>query len=459
MKKLDPKSFPSFSPNSVLSEKIKTILLTLFFTLLFYLCSADQFFTTRIHGFNVRWGQFLLLGCGLLSWGMDRVRSSVQPSEKEFLRRILKIWMVFFLCYALAALASDFPRLTWIKWGWGLFNIGCAALICLQSRWNQPLRLGFKYAILGIALTLWAEVLALFWFHIPFHTGYEQASYPLIPSFFHLSPVIGYVKTSYSWMGTVFVRPNAFYYEPSYAGCALSFALPLVWALNKDLTKFAAVWQPALVLSAIAVTGSRSGLLGSFLCLSVLTTYAFLKNQPETKRRIFKTILATGLIILVFLVSTDSRKYMHFLFLENLGAQSTLLRIADPKSSEGGRVVNQLNTFQQCLQHPWLGTGVTPASSGSGHELGQTNLNTWLEIGLEAGLLGLLGFLFAVVSTMREAWHKNAQAFPRIWVLAAWAVHFLVNLNFTQTFPRLDYWLLFFLSISLLAQTGRQKLP
>ncbi|HEY5038956.1 MAG TPA: hypothetical protein VIJ93_07800, partial [bacterium] len=214
---------------SISEEPARDILHAVFFAVLFYLCAADQYFTTQFNGFNFRWGQFLLLGCALLSLGIEWVQSPVGASESGFLRRILKLWTVFFLCYALAALASDFPRLTWIKWGWGLFNIGGAALICLQSRWNQALRLGFKYAILGIALTLWAEVLALYWFHIPFHTGYERASFPLVLPFLNFSPVIGYVETSYSWMGTVFVRPNAFYYEPSYAGCALSFALPLVW--------------------------------------------------------------------------------------------------------------------------------------------------------------------------------------------------------------------------------------
>jgi len=48
-----------------------------------------------------------------------------------------------------------------------------------------------------------------------------------------------------------FFRPNAFYYEPSFAGAALSFALPLVMALSYNGTGWKAALSPALLLSAV----------------------------------------------------------------------------------------------------------------------------------------------------------------------------------------------------------------
>ena len=106
-------------------------------------------------------------------------------------------------------------------------------------------------------------------------------------------------------------------------------------------------------------------------------------------------------------------------------------------SSEGDRLANMRDSLKLWQQHPLLGNGVLPQSETDNRGLSQFSMETWLEIGLESGTLGFLAFLFAVGTNMRLAW-KN----------------FTVQFLLSQTFPRLDYWLIFFLSIRLLLNSG-----
>ncbi|HTC22503.1 MAG TPA: hypothetical protein VK859_16730, partial [bacterium] len=86
-----------------------------------------------------------------------------------------------------------------------------------------------------------------------------------------------------------------------------------------------------------------------------------------------------------------------------------------------------------------------------------TTEDMWLEVGMESGLVGFLAFLGAIAGTMRAAWGTASPSALKGLILAAWVSHFVVNMNFCQTFPRLDFWLLFFFSIRLL--TGVAQAP
>src|ERR1017187_86873 len=128
---------PDFSPNHPSSSRnifISPSLLAFLFATLFFLSGADMFFTTHILGFNVRWGQILLLP---MAWpALEKLWIDNQRGSQEGKRRFwfLLYWLPFFIVYGIAALHSTSPLLTGIKWGWGLFNIGLAALVCLNPR-------------------------------------------------------------------------------------------------------------------------------------------------------------------------------------------------------------------------------------------------------------------------------------------------------------------------------------
>jgi len=140
-----------------------------------------------------------------------------------------------------------------------------------------------------------------------------------------------------------------------------------------------------------------------------------------------------------------------------MGTESTK-RFHKKHSSEGDRWSNAKESLARWSQHPVLGNGVTQQEGeNTSQGLSQFSLMTWSEIGLESGTLGVLAFLFAILSNMILAWKKGSGLDLKILVLTAWIVHFTVQFLLSQTFPRLDYWLLFFLSIRLLVKSRQPQ--
>src|SRR5580693_1382005 len=92
-----------------------------FFAALFFLCGADQYFATRLDGFNFRWGQILLLA--VVPFSLKRQGALLRGHSQDgiWTGTVLKYWGSFLAVYALTALLSDNPKLTLIKCIWGLF--------------------------------------------------------------------------------------------------------------------------------------------------------------------------------------------------------------------------------------------------------------------------------------------------------------------------------------------------
>jgi O-antigen ligase len=154
------------------------------------------------------------------------------------------------------------------------------------------------------------------------------------------------------------------------------------------------------------------------------------------------------LFILLFSLSTDGRTYLTF-YDGLVNIFNIFNRLHDPASSEGGRLASILHSLQLWKQHFILGNGVSTLP-GKEAGLGQLAENTWVELPVESGLLGLLAFLWALFRTLRQAFKLNKDVEAGILLGACLLAHFLVNLNFTATFPRLDYWILFFFCVHLL---------
>jgi hypothetical protein len=431
------------SPTPAFSADGKNFLAALFFAALFFLCSADQFFTTHISGFNVRWGQPILLIAAffsLVSLAKEARRGSFLW---DFHKKLLVFWAPFFAAYGLATLYSPTIKLTFIKWGWAAFNIGLAALVCLNSKWNESLKRGFQYAIVLIAGLIWLEAIAIYWFRVVPQSDPASTTLQV-----HLGRLfIGYAQPSWVYQGIQFFRPNVFYYEPSYAGSALAFAFPLLIALHRNKFFFAYL-NPGIVLGAIILCSSRSGILSALFAIPFLLIFVLFKKQNNILKLLLKILAITFSLILIFSVSPLGLKYIQFI--NGPLGMDTVQRVGAYTSSEGDRLSNMVDCIQIWSRHLFLGNGVYPIVNGENHGLSQISMNTWLEIAMESGILGIMTFIFSLLATMREAvvTGKSVSVFP--FILAAWVSHFLVSLHFTQTFPRLDYWLIFFISISIL---------
>jgi hypothetical protein len=433
---------------------------TFFFAVLYFLCGADLFFATRVNGFNFRWGQLLLLLAAIPA-GFDFIKSLREKNISGDLRpKILMGWLPFFVVYGLAALFSATPFLTGIKWGWGLFNIGLAALVCLQPRRNETIEKGFAWGILATAILLWLQALALY--ALPFLTlVHDQGEgSPSVVSF--CSIFLGYAQSSFNFNGLAIFRPHAFYYEPSYVGAALSFALFLLIFLDLKRKTRGMGFFPAIALSSILLCSSRTGILSVVLFLSLV--FYFSRRNPDLSllgKSLTRALLVSLILIGAFCLFPLGRQYVEFIS-GPLGADS-YMRLHKKNSSEQGRLENMRESLRLISEHPLLGNGVTKIVPANTEGLSQFSGVTWFEIGLESGILGMAAFLFAVLANMRLAWDKAPPSLLRNLVLSAWIVHFGFQLFFSQTFPRLDYWLLFFLSLRLLfdsaLSSGGQSFP
>lgn len=443
---IHPVSAPTAS--QFLPEKLRNFLSVFFFAALFFLCSADLFLAVRIRDFNFRFGQILILivAVAVITRLLRTPRKDWFEIEPHL--RILKNWGPFLLAYALAvALSQDLPH-GFLKLGWAVFNIGGAALVCLNNRRWNPLKKGLFLGIAAIALVIWVQFIAIYL--LGAFTTVSQT--PAGWSFIQLSGIfIGYAQDAGHLGSVIIFRPHAFFYEPSYAGCALTLAFPLCLSigLEEKNSFIRSILIPALVLGAAWMTSSRSAILGTSLSmLMIFLGGAFLKKKKLLKNA--SKILFIALLLLGFLaLSSKARDY--FGFFTGISEPSKLaLRVEDPNSSEGWRWANVLNSLRLWKDHPLFGMGVPPLSGDKRiHGLGQTSESMWLEVGVESGLLGFLTFAFGILKTMTDAIRGSTCEVTVLLVAAALAAHLIISMNLTSTFPRLDYWLLFFFAARL----------
>jgi hypothetical protein len=447
------KLYMTATASSPLSAKLPAALSTIFFAVLFYLCGADQFFAVRIDGFNFRLGQFFIF-LTLLAFLWTFLKEKA-PVERVETARLAAAWLPFFLLYALSASLSASPGPTWVKLTWAIFNLLGAALLCLNHRWSAALERGFSYGLCAIAVTIWIQFIGYYFMGPTPLIPLVMASQPLTFPGFHLFP-LGYVQpTGDIFQGISISRPNAFYYEPSYAGCALAFSFPLLLALNRNRSYLEKIGIPAFALSAVVLTSSRSGFLGLIVALLGITCGALFTGQRNTLTDTWKSVLMAAFLLGVLALTGPGQKYFSYMC-GPLGPGKSISRIDNPNLSEGGRMAAMKNALKLCGQHPWLGNGVVVAQEPSSQKLVPIVPNMWLEIAVESGGLGLLAFVYGLWRTIQNPLKRRPAKTDVVLVLSALAVHLLVDMNLTGTFPRLDYWLLFFLAIRILERSSDQ---
>lgn len=437
-----------------------------YLTALIFFGTADQVFATRLFSVNLRWAQLLLLGGTLAS--LPFVWQGWRARRTEVMRSLplLVAWVAFFVAYGVAATVSEAPGRTVVKLAWGAFNVLGAATVCLlTARPAALLRDAFLTASVLVAAVIWVDALVLYW------VGLE-------------APLLGLAQTSYVFEGQQVLRPHAFYYEPSYAGAWLAFGLPVVVLATWHRPRWMRLLLPAVVLGAIVLTSARTGIVSAAMAIGIAALHGLMRRDRALLGNLAATLAVTAVLLAVFFAPPRAASYGRFIS-GPLGPKALMARLMPapvpdepppspqppppveedspaeplveriekalggpmPKTSEGNRLASYAHALKTWWQRPLLGWGVA-ASGPDDRLLPPVTINTWLEILVEAGLLGLLTFGGAIVLSVRTA-VRHARATTLSLLGAAWLAHLLVNLNLTQTYPRLDYWLLFFLTIRL----------
>ncbi len=426
-----------------------------FFTLLFFLGSADAVFATRVHQMNFRWGQLLLMAGVLLISGRLLRLLRTNTEERRILIEMLGPWLLFFAVYGFCGVRAGSGSVSLVKLAWGVFNIGGALLLSIEgNRRRAALTEGFTVACMLLSTVILVDAVALYWAELP-------------------GGILGLSQQSYPFEGILPQRPHAFYYEPSYAGAMLAFATPLLFVSAATLPRSVQILAPALSVTAVMLTSARTGVLGVGVACVVMALWAAWQRQRALLVAMVRSLGMAVLILAIFFGPPRARIYLH-LIAGPLGFAMIYQRLFLPppatvkgaveaevapkfnaRSSEGARmthIATGLDRWRESLLFGWgVNDGAVRANrAGEGdRSIHTTAQNTWIEVALESGLAGLLTFLLAIGLNIRTGWRRLPAAMPAGVLVAAWVTHFAVNLNLTQTFPRLDYWLLFFCSIRM----------
>ncbi|MBU6154716.1 MAG: O-antigen ligase family protein [Bdellovibrionales bacterium] len=304
------------------------------------------------------------------------------------------------------------PGQTILKLLWISFNLGLVSYVfwCGRTRnWRKFLLEAVTAAISFNALVMIVDWTAIY--------GFSS------------EVLIGSVQTSYA----NFVRPHAFYYEPSYVAAVLSLGafLPLLVVRSEWI----GVLLAAINILGLYISSSRTGYL-QFLAL-IVAAIVFCRFEKEWMCRIWKATAAGMLLALSTCLFQGGRDYFDFQ-VNNLGWGATLTRLTrdyqtGTVTSESNRVRVAKLGLQKWTNAPLLGNGfiVWPEQTKIVEPF---TMNTYVELLSEFGLFGIIVFFMFI----RMFYQRAESAFGRAMIVA----HCLVNLNFTQNVPRLDYWML-----------------
>jgi len=370
----------------------------LFFTLPF-LAMSDQVLSFRVSGYNVRFAQPVLLL--LIIIRMFSVLKSDQGGLWKLKNNVaFKSLLLLVVSQILILGTRVYPQLTALKLGWIVFNIGGAFILSELSTTQQK-----EALIKGIIASVFVNsiIILVDWASIAFGKG---------------DSILGFAQLGNDWS-----RPHAFYYEPSYASSALALTAPFF------VRRRFAWLSTGLLLFVNCLVGARTGLF--FLGVYLSAVLLFIGRD----RIMILKAVSTCLILLGLLsLNPRSAPYFHFVF-GVLGPVEAAKRAGEKTSSEGGRIQQVLEELKIWRQSPIGGSGITHRG-GERHGLDPLATNCWAEVLSEWGLVGFSSLMLILIYLFRGANLLESKI--------AILVHGLVNLNFTQTLPRLDFWIILF---------------
>jgi len=432
-------------------RRASVVLPTVVCAIVIFLASADRLFTIRTGAVNVRFAAVVLFVASVV-FAVTRARKSTDD-----IRALTIAWLPFVAMYALAAATSEATVPGMLKLGWFAFDffVAFAAIALFDAR---DVARGYFLSYLVVA-----SIIA-----IDFVSGFTRGTHYMI----------GYAQENNMVPGMLLFRPHAFYYEPSFAAGGLAFA----WALALTRMRSAApkLASALVVVGAIAllVMTSRTGWIFALVAAGAVLAFRYQERSlrlSSMARASIPILLSAG--VLAGVIAFSDKRDAFGALVGQLGFAQAFERvcplIADhftvqclsgdarreylgegqpfnaDETTEGVRLVALRTTVATIAQHPWLGVGI---GHGSDRFIAPPAVaNLWLEVALEGGLMSLGAFAFGITFTLWRWGLVEARSRDIMIVLALWL---LIVWQFSQTFPRLDLWIAFWV---VLAWTRRDS--
>lgn len=178
--------------------------------------------------------------------------------------------------------------------------------------------------------------------------------------------------------------------------------------LKEEKTKW---WYVTLVLYIFALIyiNKRGFLLDLFLIYSSFKCINFFANQKVKLHRkgMLKTVFLLLMLIVIYFSSDTVRIYFDIIV-------SKFLKLASSDTTLSGRIPLYYAALRGFIAHPWSGIGWGHFKEFSLGVLSQTKdfetHNVYLQILCEAGIFGLITFLYAVFSTLLKTVAKYRES-------------------------------------------------
>lgn len=280
-----------------------------------------------------------------------------------------------------------------------------AALILVSAAWSIGSEISLAQG--GVLLMMWMGVYLILWNS----WGEADQLIDLCQILFQLAAFLFVIEGIYQVLGIgrtgsgPYQRYYGAFRNPNSLGTAVAFLGPFVyWKHRTSASAGMRLFTKALglvMLSGLILSGSRSGLLGSIVCMGVIVTYVHRARVAVTLAFVVPPLI----LLAVLAPKLDTQ------IVEENAVSSRIIR-ADTLSNLSDRVELWERGFDLYLDRPFLGYGFGMSKFA---EIGRANFDlfqamiktgnlnyhsTYLQVALDLGIVGVALFVFFAFSTL-----------------------------------------------------------
>lgn len=304
----------------------------------------------------------------------------------------------------------------------------------------------------------WFIIPLLFSFALYSKINSEIAIEKIYGSLYLSTVTVGIIAIAYKIIGitTYDNRLNAFYLSPNHLAMYLAPGIFFgLYFLQKELSQkydFNRTALHIILLATIAIPIYYAYSYGAWIAISASLTIIIAANVPSNKN-----ILKYFLLFSLFVAA---------LFISQIGTEkfSTLKSVSE-RSSIASRQIIWRASLQLIAENPWMGIG--PGNFQSSYLSIQSEFplylewavpqphNIFLAFWLQAGLIGIIGFLMLLFFIFRKLWlltkdKKNAAlAAPLFGFFLYTVLHGLVDTTYWKNDLAFLFWICIFLTLSI----------
>lgn len=247
-----------------------------------------------------------------------------------------------------------------------------------------------------------------------------------------------------------FEQPNPY---AGYLGLTLPVAIGLIWAaivrVGERVSGRWLVWaggSGALMAIALVMSWSRGAWLGAAAAIGVMVVAVAARSGRAAVLGVVLALLSVYLLLaggLGFLPPSVVQRFSDFV--PYLGVMDVRgMEVTDANYAVLERMAHWQSAIAMWTDHPWLGVGIGNyeiayaryALPQWAHPLGHAH-NYYLNIGAEAGVVGLIAYLFLWGAALWQAWKAAYVAHSWNWGVALGVLGVVLHLSVHNLFDNL----------------------